>query len=381
MRDVSSLLDTARWVSAWLVACSHCRNLLLVDWEQLADHGLMRAGFYWLTGFGRISVVVFFVLSGYLVGGQALTAIAAGRFDVREYVVNRLARLYPPLLAALLLTALLDQAGLRWGNGYGYYDFPNTYGVAGETHSITQGANVATGIVNLLFMQTIVGPTFGSNSPLWSLANEFWYYAFIPLASLLFFRAVRQRVHLLGALGVVALGVAWMPQDMALLSVTWLLGAIAYCFARSLNMGVSYGLLVLFICGAAAIRTMHPFAAAPLLNDLIIGGLFAAVLWSRGRPMRRGVANGLSARLAGFSYSLYLVHVPLMFLLAAMSLQFMDSSIRLQADLTASVLFVAGMALSTALAYGVSRVTEARTSDIRRWLRRRFALGAAAVRS
>ena len=36
--------------------------------------------------------------------------------------------------------------------------------------------------MNAFFLQTIVGPTFGSNGPLWSLAYEWWYYVLFPLA-------------------------------------------------------------------------------------------------------------------------------------------------------------------------------------------------------
>jgi hypothetical protein len=35
--------------------------------------------------------------------------------------------------------------------------------------------------VNAFFLQTIAGPTFGSNGPLWSLAYEWWYYVLFPL--------------------------------------------------------------------------------------------------------------------------------------------------------------------------------------------------------
>jgi len=34
---------------------------------------------------------------------------------------------------------------------------------------------------NVFFLQTITVPVYGSNSPLWSLANEFWYYLLFPL--------------------------------------------------------------------------------------------------------------------------------------------------------------------------------------------------------
>jgi peptidoglycan/LPS O-acetylase OafA/YrhL len=36
---------------------------------------------------------------------------------------------------------------------------------------------------NLAFLQTIAVPIFGTNGPMWSLANEFWYYLIFPLAA------------------------------------------------------------------------------------------------------------------------------------------------------------------------------------------------------
>jgi peptidoglycan/LPS O-acetylase OafA/YrhL len=33
---------------------------------------------------------------------------------------------------------------------------------------------------NLVFLQAILVPTWGSNGPLWSLAFEFWFYIWFP---------------------------------------------------------------------------------------------------------------------------------------------------------------------------------------------------------
>jgi peptidoglycan/LPS O-acetylase OafA/YrhL len=375
MRNVSRVLDNARWMAALLVAASHARNFLFVDWPQVLDRGPIAAAFYWLTGFGRISVVVFFVLSGYLVGGRVFAGIAAGTFSLQEYALSRFARLYPPLLAALLLCALFDQIGMRLANAFGYYDFPNSYGVAGATHAVAEAAGPLTAIVNLLFMQTIAGRTFGSNSPLWSLANEFWYYAFIPVIALLLRGAARRRGRLAAAAAVGALAAAWLPSEMLILATTWLAGAAAYRFSRPLAMTKRFALLAAFFFAAGAVRTLHPFPACPLGEDLVVGAAFAALLWSLGRPaVRSDASHGLSGRLAGFSYTLYLVHVPLLFLLAASTLQHFATAARLQPGPASTALFAAGLALAVALAYGVAQVTEVRTDDVRRriraWLRK-----------
>src|SRR5262245_48422284 len=99
--STSDLLDTTRWVAAFAVAFSHVRNFLLLDWGDVAHRSAGYAAFYFASGFGHISVIIFFVLSGYLVGGKAFEALRAGRFSKRRYLVDRLSRLYPPLLLAI----------------------------------------------------------------------------------------------------------------------------------------------------------------------------------------------------------------------------------------------------------------------------------------
>jgi peptidoglycan/LPS O-acetylase OafA/YrhL len=284
-------------------------------------------------------------------------------------------------VVALLLGALFDQIGLHWVNSFGYYDYPNTYGVSGESHGVGDAANLTTALANLLFVQTIAAPTFGSNSPLWSLANEFWYYAFIPLAVLLLHGSKRP-LRLAGGLVLVAVALVWLPRDMLILASTWIAGAAAYLWTRPLGGGARLALLAAFVGIASVLRTLHPFAEFSLGEDLAVGAAFAALLWSLGRPAVRGAAqDDWAGRLAGFSYSLYLVHVPLLFLIAAASLQGFGAAARLQPGAESAALFAAAMATVLGLAYAVSRVTEARTDEVRRRLGRWLAGGASASAS
>ena len=49
---------------------------------------------------------------------------------------------------------------------------------------------------NLVFLQTILVPTYGTNALLWSLANEFWYYMLFPLLAVLihgWYSGIRRR--------------------------------------------------------------------------------------------------------------------------------------------------------------------------------------------
>ena len=372
MRNVSHFLDSTRWVAALLVAAGHLRNFLMVDWSAVTHHTLPAALFYWMTGFGRMAVIVFFVLSGYLVGGRAFAAVEAGGFNLPSYALNRFSRLYPPLLAALILTALLDTVGVRYCDALGFYDYPNSYQVIGEKQPVSESLTGLTALSNLLFLQTIVAPTFGSNSPLWSLANEFWYYALWPLVALL----ARGRPWVLAATVpvLIALG-AGFGLEIVALGATWIAGALAYRYARARSGAVLVGALSLFLVVTAAVRTARGVGGVTLVYDLALAGAFAAVLWAAGRPGSEESSQEhppLAARLAGFSYSLYLIHVPVCFLIAAAVLQRYATAQRLQPQPATYALYAVSLALAVLMAFLISRVTEARTDDIRHWLARRL---------
>ena len=97
--NLSRWLDHFRWLSALMVAASHLRNMLMPDAAHL---GPLAAVFYFFTLFAEQAVVVFFVLSGLLVGGVIVRGAREGRFAPGKYAVDRVSRLYVALVPALV---------------------------------------------------------------------------------------------------------------------------------------------------------------------------------------------------------------------------------------------------------------------------------------
>lgn len=98
-------MDLIRFIAAFLVVAGHYRDGLFVDYYQLhqSDQTFITSIFYLSTRFGFEAVVVFFVLSGLLVGGKAIDRILKGSFNPLQYGIDRAVRIMLPLISALLL--------------------------------------------------------------------------------------------------------------------------------------------------------------------------------------------------------------------------------------------------------------------------------------
>src|SRR5947207_2354160 len=65
--NASIHLDAARGIAALAVFLGHLRALFFVDFEELRHQGTLTKAIYLVTGFGHAAVIVFFILSGYLI--------------------------------------------------------------------------------------------------------------------------------------------------------------------------------------------------------------------------------------------------------------------------------------------------------------------------
>ena len=85
---------------------------------------------------------------------------------------------------------------------------------------------------SMAFLQTIYIPTFGSNGPMWSLSNEFWYYIVFPLVAWL----GPARVFAIGkivGLSILLAHIMMLPTWLLEGGVVWVAGAAAaWCSRR-----------------------------------------------------------------------------------------------------------------------------------------------------
>ncbi len=257
--------------------------------------------------------MVFFVLSGFLVGGSVLAARQKGTWSWSGYALRRMARLWMVLIPALLLTLLWDTLGSHAGMA-GYLGQYRDLYHSGPSVQSPADLRPLTLLGNALFLQTIAVNCFGTNGPLWSLANEFWYYLLFPL---LVGAVLEKKLPAKAAcLGLSLLLLLWLPTGILWGGVVWVLGVGAFLLAQNQKLQCRLrspvwlvGSILLVSCLLAAIR----YKQFENVGDLMLGGgvalLVASLAVHRSAP---GIYSKAASASAEFSYTLYLVHFPLL---------------------------------------------------------------------
>jgi len=189
-------LDFLRGFAALLVLADHLRAFCFLDFSDLGRSDFFDYIFYFLTGLGHQAVMIFFVLSGFFIGGSVFHKISDGTWGWGDYLANRLSRLWVVLIPALVLTFAFDEAGIFLTGGNGYNGEFNQMIHSGPMLNGRLDTGFLCFLSNLFFLQTIISPVFGSNGPLWSLCNEFWYYIIFPPLVFLFARNKKWMVRI-----------------------------------------------------------------------------------------------------------------------------------------------------------------------------------------
>ena len=234
-----------------------------------------------LTGELRLGVVLFLVLSGYLLAGPWVASALDERRAPRlgRFAVKRAARWCPPTGSRC--------SGSFWllsGTGHDY--------------------EVSAGQLPLFaaFGQNYVGAVAGKlDPPMWSLVVEVSFYAVLPLVGWLLVRAARRGRMVAACAGLAAVGVGWSAAGAAL---AW----------PQTAMSTLPTFLPVFACGLAAAALAHRRAPSPAAWwALLIAGalLVAADAWwhHQGTGMTGHVVRDLPAAL-GFAAVVAAVAAP-----------------------------------------------------------------------
>jgi peptidoglycan/LPS O-acetylase OafA/YrhL len=171
-------LDAVRGIAAFMVVCAHAE--LLTGQTTTSTDGTITGRFVVVLSAG---IFLFFALSGYLIAGPYLRALADGRRlpDTRGYALRRAARILPPYWVALAVILLLvppaPHVGLR------------------------------TTLIHALLLQNVFpGQATYIYFVAWTLGIEALFYVLVPVAAAVIARLHRGRPVPLGRLAAIVLG-------------------------------------------------------------------------------------------------------------------------------------------------------------------------------
>lgn len=231
-KQLSLYLDLIRFFSALGVFFTH------LNFVNITGHLVWR-----LAGYGDICVVIFFVLSGYVIAH--VTEIKERSFFL--YFVSRFSRLYSVVIVSLLLTYFFDT--------YGSILNPSAY------KTIEKNTTIIAYISSLFFINeyqifSFGGIAPGTNGPFWSLSFEFSYYT---IAALLIFSRPIYAIFF-STLILVAAG-----KTISILMPIWLLGFLLYKKKNTIPKIVKNYSSSIFILTFLALLLL-PYANIPLFK-------------------------------------------------------------------------------------------------------------------
>lgn len=279
----SRYLDAWRGCAAMAVLVAHLEQVFLATASPVGD------------ALGTGAVMVFFVISGFFIRKSLDTG--------GDFFASRVNRIAAPFALAVILTIVL------------WFIAPLVFVSGDRTFVVptTQSAYTLKNVIpTIFFVSWCIGGTIPANEPLWSLAYEVFYYVLvgvrkpkIALLALIAATAINLRVGLLGAVWFAGYWVAKLhTEDRLPRWPQW-----------------PFFLPALLTLPLMAKTT----GAIIVLWQVVVGFAFAGhLLWI----LKRVPPDpGPIARSADWSYTLYLIHYPILLFAYGMGVPVLPSAI------------------------------------------------------
>ena len=290
-------LEAWRGFLAFIVILAHANQVFIAPIIGTENH------INWSFGFAaHFAVLGFFVVSGIAITMSIVLNINRnnGFLNLRQYIVARISRIYPPLILSVVLCVL-------------FYYIIHYFNFLGATQSckLIEDKYVAREFFTFTFGDVRDSLLFKNdaltkvNGPLWSLVIEWWIYflivflvgtyflknKFLKLLSFIIFLLILKKLVHLNGLAYVFI---------------WIMGSCFYIFY---NIKYKY---ITFILGLIGIITcnfyfnfynkMTDVSTLPLVQ-IFISVLFLSFIL---KFPKKSIFN----KIANFSYTLYVIHFP-----------------------------------------------------------------------
>ncbi len=346
-------LDSLRGLAALYVCLGHTVHQANLDGTQIPKliRFLLRT-----LDFGHYAVVLFIVLSGFCLMLPVIRNGGEFRGDFKTFFFRRARRILPPYYVALLFSILLATTWISQPeNELWKSSLPVT------------AQNITTHL--LLIHDLFKTDIFKINSPFWSIAVEWRIYLFFPFLIIFWKKWGGWKVTL------TVLGIAYCLFSVLsltpffnseppgpslhfffLFSVGMLTAEIVFSdteWNRQLRKNIPWTLLsaILYILAIPAYGIKQIHGIGWILSDLIAGlavmSLLIAILSFKNHPLNSLLTWQPLVKLGCFSYSIYLLHMPLM----QVFIQYISHPLHLSPLIEMTFIIMVGVPLIISISY------------------------------
>jgi peptidoglycan/LPS O-acetylase OafA/YrhL len=316
-------IDGLRGLAAALVLMNHV-PLVIANHLQLAPT-IDGQATHLVNYLGMVGVQLFFCITGYLFANKIL---GPRNVDWTDFFVRRIRRLVPAYAVAALVALIVGAVVVDGGFGY------VVAALKALPHVMSFGIFVLPDVQGF-----DMGRLLGVN---WTLAIEWRFYAALPL---LF--ALRRFGHLNGPFSLLVFTLFLVPMLGAGIWLYFIVGAAATLSPKPVVGRFMNGLLAALAAGAVVSMAAN---WEGLASHKVVQGLHVAVLFLALCILRpRWLTTRAVTALGTLSYSLYLLHMTVLFVVFGLCHEFLFDVTTLPATGFA-LMGCVGVALSVALA-------------------------------
>lgn len=282
-------LDLLRALGALAVLLCHAWYMCVPSFANLSaeQQTLPRHFIYYLFVYGIDAVVYFFIISGMLVGGRWVEKALHGKASLKDYVLNRTSRIYPPLFCVIIIITAIN---VMTGTSFTVWD-----------------------IIGQFFgLQGVCVPDYGG--VFWTLAYEVWFYVFIAGV----ISVVSMRNKLIGSY-LIVLSVAVILSINPVWFAVILLGMLAYYIKdKDIPKWLVIAAIIIWVV-LRLLSLMRHSASFPMLKEIMnedicrwISAVCVVLIVVRllnSQPIGwKSTLDRFGSKIAPFSYSLFLTH-------------------------------------------------------------------------
>lgn len=294
-QNQSLSLESMRGVSAIMVVLCHSFQVFIARYAS--DF------FSYIVMIAQASVMVFFVLSGFLIGKSIQSNIHLNKkFNSLVYFKSRLIRIYPPLLLSIILVYFLAF--------FAPYFFESKDILLKNTDSWIESINLQFSsnqiISALTFTNGILPVSTPFNTPLWSLPLEVWYYIIAGL-----FCTRKIALVILSIFLFIILSSA--KYEFFIYSFVWLSGLVSSFVSPRSKLALKFYLCMLCVLTMLCINKGYEYHTGENTihyYNLFFGLSCCSFIYVFVIHFDKKIK--ILPSTSKYSYTLYVIHIPIM---------------------------------------------------------------------